>query len=288
VDELVRVVVEVPGTDVDEASGLAWSSSGAGSSAVAGIEEQPDPDGGDGVRLLVSLPAGSVDDLLAVLGGRWPATVAGPVSSEPWLDAWRDWARPVRVGRLVLQPPWLGPLPGGPGASGEAGDLVLRLDPGRAFGSGAHPTTRLVLAELQAAGVDGASVLDVGCGSGVLAVAAALLGATAVTGVDLDPAAHAATRANAEANGVAGQVEVAPGDLAELEGRFDVVVANIGAGVLEELAPLVVARVAPGGLVVLSGVLVEQAPQVVAAYGAVGAAVSSTDAGWVAITGRAP
>ncbi len=180
------------------------------------------------------------------------------LDSEEHLDAWRAWAAPVRAGRgIVLQPAWLS------GEERRDDELVLLLDPGRAFGSGSHPSTRLVLAILEDVVVGGDTVLDVGCGSGVLAIAACRLGAASAVAVDIDPAAIAATSANAAANGVAAQVAVSLDPLEDVVGRFDLVVANIGAAALRGLAAALVARVRPGGLLVLAGLLVDQVAAVV-------------------------
>lgn len=166
---------------------------------------------------------------------------------------------------------------------------VLRLDPGMAFGTGTHPTTRMCLRWIakhagDAAGKRLARVLDYGCGSGILAIAAALHGAGAVDAVDIDPAAVASTRANALANGVslrAGLPEVA-------EGQYTAVLANILATPLKLLAPLLCARLAPGGVLVLAGVLSRQAPELQAAYAPwLMLEVTDEQEGWVLLTGAA-
>jgi ribosomal protein L11 methyltransferase len=243
---------------VDELSGRLWSL------GVVGIEERP-LDGG-GVRLVVG-PAH--DDPAAVLaelttlreGDRWGGLRVRALASdeEPWLDEWRAHAEVVRVGRFVVQPAWLAAAPTRPG------DVVVVLDPGRAFGHGAHPTTRQALAALERLVSAGTSALDVGCGSGVLSLAAAALGARVVA-VDVAGDAVAATRANAERNGVAAFVEVSDTPVGAVRGRFDVVVANIGAATLVELAGALTARTAPGGVVVLAGVLAQRRDEVLAAY----------------------
>jgi ribosomal protein L11 methyltransferase len=182
---------------------------------------------------------------------RLPALDAGWVArwvpvDDSVLDTWRDWAEPVRAGRIVVHPAWLPPQ------EQRDGDIVIVVDPGRAFGSGSHPSTRLALAALERHVRPGDTVLDVGCGSGVLAIAAALLGASRVHAVDIDPLAIVVTAANAARNGVTVHTRTAPADL---------VVANIGAAALTELAPTI-----DGATVVLSGLLAEQADAVVAAY----------------------
>lgn len=177
----------------------------------------------------------------------------------------RDWARewlkdfkPMRFGRRLWVVPTAYAVP-------EPAAVNLVLDPGLAFGTGTHPTTALCLEWLDAQALAGKSVLDYGCGSGILAIAAALLGATAVTAVDLDPQALTATAENAERNGVAGRLRIGPPEAAGA-GRFDALVANILAGPLVALAPTLMARAAPGAPFALSGILAEQAAEVAAAY----------------------
>lgn len=213
------------------------------------------------------------------------------IPDDTWFDGWRAYARAQRAGRhLIVHPPWVAL-----DLELQPGDLVLQVDPGRSFGSGAHPTTRLVLAELERLVGPGSSVLDLGCGSGVLSVAAARLGAGRVVAVDIDPAALAATAANLDRNGIDPGVvtvtdalpDAGPDDEgAPLDGaRFDVVAANIGANALMALAPDVVRL---GRRLVLSGFFAERAGEVTAAYGRCDATLSSTLAGelegWVALT----
>ncbi|MEO7430245.1 MAG: 50S ribosomal protein L11 methyltransferase, partial [Acidimicrobiales bacterium] len=198
------------------------------------------------------------------------------------LDGWRAWAAPVRAGRrVVLHPAWLP-------RDGAEDDLVVLLDPGRTFGSGSHPSTRLVVAALEAHCGPGQRVLDVGTGSGVLAVVAALLGAARVDAIDIEAAAPAVVRANAEANGVRERVTASTMPLSEVTGTFDLVLANIGAGVLRGLANELSARVAPGGLLVLSGLLEDQADAVVAGFVDLTELTRAAEDGWVAVVLRAP
>lgn len=162
---------------------------------------------------------------------------------------------------------------------------VIRLDPGLAFGTGTHPTTRMCLRWIAAhAGtLAGARVLDYGCGSGILAVAAALHGAGEIDAVDIDPAAVQSTRDNAAANGVA--LRAAPPDAAA--GAYAVVLANILATPLKLLAPLLAGHVAPGGHLVLAGILARQAAELQAAYAPwLALQVADDDDGWVLMTAR--
>lgn len=201
----------------------------------------------------------------------WPATVESLADDGPWRHAWREHAEPVTVGPVLVWPGWWSEQP--PDQDG----VVVRLDPGSAFGSGSHPSTRMCLAALAAGLSPGDRVLDLGCGSGVLSVVAALLGSREVVAVDTDPEAVAVTGANAAANDVAGLVQVHEGSIETVDGTFDVVLANIGAAVLTDLAPAIAAAVADGGHLVLAGMLVGQEPDVVAAFGAAGLALVGTD-----------
>jgi ribosomal protein L11 methyltransferase len=192
-------------------------------------------------------------DALAVLSGRERARALVEVPDDTWFDGWRAYARAHRAGRrLLVRPTWV-PVD-------VVDDLVVvDIDPGRAFGSGAHPTTILVLAALEQAIAAGAtSVLDVGSGSGVLSVAAGLLGAGRIVAVDIDAGALEATAANLGRNRVDAEVRA---DLPA--GRFDVVAANIGARTLIELAPGLVAL---GARLLLAGFLSERTDEVLAAY----------------------
>jgi ribosomal protein L11 methyltransferase len=162
------------------------------------------------------------------------ASALGPVAAAPvepgWEERWKEFHRPVRVGPLWVGPPWERP---------DAGAVPVVIDPGRAFGTGAHATTRLCLELLLA--LEPASLVDLGCGSGVLGIAAAKLGFAPVAAVDLDEAAVEATRANAAANGV--EVEAARADaLAGPLPRADVAVANVALAVVEAVVPRLLAR----------------------------------------------
>ncbi len=271
--EWVSLRVTVTAAEVDRVSGLLWSV------GVAGIEERPRTGGVD-VELVAGLAVGVVADAIAVLDGRWPVTTE-LVATHEWSDEWRRWAKPWRAGsRLVVVPSWIADPPWA-----GADDVVVRLDPGRAFGSGAHPTTRLCLAELEGRVTSGGRVLDIGCGSGVLSVAAALLGAGVVEAIDIDPEAVRATEANAARNGVPLVVRSSLARPEEVAGTASLVVANIGAAALVAMAAPVMAKVEPGATLVLSGVLDEQVASVRRAYEAVGAvsAGGAADGEWRAL-----
>lgn len=162
---------------------------------------------------------------------------------------------------------------------------IIRLDPGLAFGTGTHPTTRMCLRWIAEHGVQGQRVLDYGCGSGILAIGAAKYGAVNVDAVDIDEAAVTSTVLNAQANGVrlqAGLPELATG-------QYQTVLANILASPLKVLAPLLCARVAPGGALVLAGILERQADELKAAYAPwLDLEVTDTQEAWVLMTARAP
>jgi ribosomal protein L11 methyltransferase len=200
------------------------------------------------------------------------------VDDDGYLDAWRTWAVPVRAGRrTVLQPAWVAPEPVGPD------DKVVVLDPGRSFGSGSHESTRLAVAALEDHVAAGDRVLDVGCGSGVLAVLAVLLGAPEVVAIDVEPDAVVSTQANAAANGVAERVQASSDPLDAVAGTFDVVVANIGGRALFDLAGELLVRVRPGGCLVLSGVLVDQLDRLVATMAGGVELERWTEDGWGAV-----
>jgi ribosomal protein L11 methyltransferase len=161
---------------------------------------------------------------------------------------------------------------------------VIRLDPGLAFGTGTHPTTRMCLRWIATrASTVGKRVLDYGCGSGILAIGAAKYGATDIDAVDIDPAAVESTELNAEANGVRLQAGLPDASA----GRYDIVLANILATPLKVLAPLLCAHVAPGGALVLAGILERQADELKAAYAPCAALeVSDSEDGWILMTAR--
>ena len=196
------------------------------------------------------------------------------VGDEDWRGTWRRYAEVRRFGGLTVAPSHLEPT--------GSDATVLRLDPGGAFGTGAHPTTRLCLAWLAGQPLEGRAVLDYGCGSGILAIAAALLGARA-TAVDHDPQALEATRRNALANGVTLEVRPAEGFA---PGGYDLVVANILAGTLVAEAGRLQEGLSSGGRIALAGVLEEQVDAVVAAYPAIAFEAPRAMAGWVLLHGE--
>ena len=201
------------------------------------------------------------------------------VAEQDWVRVTQAQFEPIRVSaRLWIVPSWHdAPDP-------EA--MVLVLDPGMAFGTGSHPTTRLCLEWLEGNVTPGLSVLDYGCGSGILAIAAARLGASEVVGVDIDEQAVMASRSNAERNGVSARFQDSG---RELNGQFDLVVANILANPLKVLAPAICGHVRRGGRLALSGILSEQTSDLIAAYAPyLPLHLADTRDGWVCLAGVKP
>ena len=205
-----------------------------------------------------------------------PAAIAQRiVAEEDWAESWKEHFHVERFGhRIVVVPSWRV-------YDARPDDVVLTLDPGMAFGTGQHETTRMCLEALETAVLPGARVLDVGCGSGILGIAAAKLGAAGAYAVDIDPNCVRVTRDNAAANGVSEVVRAESGSLGAdwpftgAPGAFDVVVANIIARVIIELSEPLVAALAPAGRLILSGVIREREQEVCAAIGAAGASLAS-------------
>ena len=205
-----------------------------------------------------------------------PAFRTDQLEDQDWVLQSQAQFAPLEIGARL----WIGPSWHAPPTDGRA---VVRLDPGLAFGTGSHPTTRLVLHYLERELAGGEGVLDYGCGSGILAIAAAKLGAARVDAVDIDPQALDATAANARANRAAVRASRPEALAPQL---YDVVVSNILAQPLIMLAPLLAARTAPEGRIALAGVLEAQAPEVAARYSAwFDVSLSSIDEGWGLIEG---
>lgn len=216
----------------------------------------------------------------------WPVE-ARLVPSEDWADSWKRFWHPMEIGdRLAIAPSW-------EPYQGDADRIVLALDPEQAFGTGTHPTTQLCLRALEkavpAAG-EGCTVMDVGCGSGILALAAAKLGAGRVLACDTDPVAVTATDTNAQRNGVQDRIVSLEGEVGVLEGQAHVVVANILAEVVAAIAPDLAARALPGGAVLASGIIGARLDMVCEAFQAAGLVVEGTEAqgDWRLVAARRP
>ncbi|MDG9756768.1 50S ribosomal protein L11 methyltransferase [Pseudomonas sediminis] len=217
--------------------------------------------------------------LQLLCGGALPEHHVERIEDQDWERSWMDGFQPMRFGqRLWIVPSWH--------AAPEPDAVNLLLDPGLAFGTGTHPTTALCLEWLDGQTLDNCSVIDFGCGSGILAIAALLLGAPQAVGTDIDPQALEASRDNASRNGIDPTrfPVYLPADMPQQPA--DVVVANILAGPLVSLAPQITALVKGGGRLALSGILAEQAEEVRAAYtGAFDLDPTAVKDGWVRISG---
>jgi ribosomal protein L11 methyltransferase len=276
-DELDALSVSVEDADADTDA----------EHALFGEPGMPPPPGGwqrSSVKALFNDEAAALDAATLVLAQDWAEDVTlqsvVTVPDEDWVRLTQAQFAPVPITpQFWIVPSWHEP----------PADVarVIRLDPGLAFGTGTHPTTRMCLRWIAThAGTHSAGwqrVLDYGCGSGILAIGAALHGAGQVDAVDIDPAAVESTRANAAANGVtlsAGLPDAA-------HGTYPLVLANILASPLKLLAPLLCAHVATGGDLVLAGILARQADELIEAYAPwVRLAVSDTEDGWILMTGQ--
>lgn len=186
---------------------------------------------------------------VAAFGGATEITDTG------WAENWKEHFKPVGVSRrLVIRPSW-------EPYEAQGGEIILVIDPGQAFGTGTHETTQMclqILDDLYASGADPRTVLDVGTGTGILGIAAAKLGATEILGLDNDPLAVEVCAENAAVNGVGGIFRASVTPVAEATGLYDLVIANIIAEILVDMKGDLIARIAPGGRLLLSGILDEK------------------------------
>ena len=249
------------------------------------VSEVPGPDGG--IRLVADLPVRSLSGLEAT-GQPFEVLQVDP----SWASGWRDHAVAVTAGdRLVVRPEWVERSPE------HVGRIEVVVDASESFGSGSHPTTRLCLAAVEriVTATPPRNVLDVGSGTGVLGVAAMLLGASSLVAIDVDPAAVVATRRTATSNGVEDRLvessDRTVDDVVAAHGPFDLVLANLLVPIIEALGPQLASAVAPGGRLVVSGLLADehvgQVDRAVAALAALGGRcrveeVSTLD-GWAAV-----
>ena len=204
------------------------------------------------------------------------------VSEDDWRDSWKEFFHPLRIGRgIVICPTWRE-------CETRPGDAVVRLDPGMAFGTGHHPTTRMCLELLERTVSAGDAVLDFGCGSGILSIAAAKLGAARAVGFEIDAAAVRAARANVEANGVSDRVEIVRGTLPSAKAAarsFDLALANISARVVADMAAHLADCLAQGGTLIASGIIESRLDEATAALKSAGATVRERemDGDWAAL-----
>lgn len=217
--------------------------------------------------------------LKQLLGDHIPM-VATTLEDKNWIRAWMDQFKPLKFGQhLWICPSWL--------SVDEKDSVVVMLDPGLAFGTGTHPTTSLCLSYLDSLDLKDKDVLDYGCGSGILAIAALKLGAKSATGVDIDEQALIASKENAKRNGVEDKLQLIMGTDKKLDlPQFPITVANILAGPLAELEPIIASLTQSGGKLALSGILTEQSDSVIEAYSKdfVMNKVKDLD-GWALLTG---
>ncbi len=217
----------------------------------------------------------------AKLYGTLEITVSA-LPEEDWQSGWKQYYKPIHVNHLVVVPLWENYEP-------KDGEIVMKIDPGMAFGTGAHETTRLCLKALTKTDLAGKTILDVGCGSGILSIGGVLLGAESAFGCDIDQLAVEVARRNAALNGLESKTGYAAGDLLSVvEGQYPIVVANIVADVILTLLKDLHEVLLPGGLFVASGIIDDRKDELLAAIQKAGLTIENIEEerGWVAITAR--
>lgn len=264
--------IAVPASDAELAADRLWQA-GAGA-----VEEVLLGGGRAGLRSVIAAADAVTSSRLGALPDDW---------TLEWIDvpdqpssAWRDYAAPIDVdGRLVLRPAWLPEI--------ADGRLDIAIEPGSSFGLGDHPTTRLTAAAVLRLTSPGSSVLDVGCGSGVLGIVAARLGASHVTAIDVAEAAIEATRDNASRNGVAHLVTASTTPIEDVGGRYELVLANVLAPTIVGMADELRRVLAADGALVVSGILAESHDHVVDALAPLRVVRTDTSEAWAAVELRA-
>lgn len=254
--------------EVELAADRLWQA-GAGA-----VEEVALDDGRVGVRSVLASDDALSIERLGPLPCAWEIEWV-EVADEP-VDTWRRFVAPIDVGaRIVVRPAWLP----------EVGDgrVEIAIEPGGSFGLGDHPTTRLTAAAVERLITPGCTVLDVGCGSGVLAIIAVRLGASRAIGIDIAEAAVEATRDNATRNGVADLVTASSTPIAEVTGSYDLVLANVLAPTIVAMADDLRRLIAPGGSLVVSGILAESHAHVLAALAPLVSVRTDTIGAWAAV-----
>ncbi|MEO6397806.1 MAG: 50S ribosomal protein L11 methyltransferase [Tepidiformaceae bacterium] len=271
-----EVTAQVPPALVEEVSELMRAVSPGGivvdeAIDILGAEMGFTVRGGEPVLIRAYLPSSELgavltEDLRCAMRAH-PAVelTARPLFEEDWAVSWREFFGVVDTGdRIVIVPSWIE-------HEVRPGQIAIRLDPGQAFGTGHHETTRLCLQAMDELLQPGMAVLDVGTGSGILAIAAILLGAASVEAIDIDPIAAEVARRNCEANGIGPEVRISAGVLtADHPGRYDLVLSNISTDANLRMAPTFGSVVKSGGLTILSGILSEDAPRAQTAMAAAG------------------
>ena len=202
------------------------------------------------------------------------------VREEDWAEAWKAYFKPERIGQVVIKPSWEAYLP-------ADGEVVVELDPGMAFGTGTHPTTRLCIMLLQEVASESTTMLDIGTGSGILGLVGAKLGIAKVVATDIDPLAVKVAGDNIQRNHLAAEIRVMEGDLLNLgpDLKFSLVVANIITDAILKLIPRLDQALYPGGLFLASGIIAERSPEIKAALAGAGFTLVKilTEEGWIGV-----